>query len=508
MIDCLFVTADSSLDAYQSLSKKYSAIEPPTWSLLLAESCRSVGYKVQILDCIAERLGLEDSICRILEANARVVLFVVYGQNPNAGTTSMIGAERLSKALKERKSDCHVCFVGSHTSALPREVLSLPQVDTILLNEGVYALRNLLSSDLKKDLSSIKGIGWKSKSKLLLNEPEIIVPQEKMDTDLPGYAWDLLPFKEKPLDLYRSHVWHANFNEKIRTPYAAIYTSLGCVFGCGFCMINILNRTDNSEGVHAGDSRVMRFWSVDWVHNQFKILDQMGVKTVRISDEMFLLNQKYYKPICENLAKFEKKFHIWAYSRIDTVRGSLLKLVKDAGIEWLALGIEAGVQTIRLSSSKGTFKDTNVREICKLIEDHKINVISNFIVGLPNDSYQSMLTTMQLALELNTAMMNVYPCMNLPGSQFFEEAKSLGVFKGNSYKEFAFLSYESHPSGTNNLSSKDVISFRDYFWKTYFSNPFYLEKVEMLFGKEQRNNVEEMAKHNLKRKLLEANTNF
>ena len=62
MIDCLFVTADSSLDAYQSLSRKYSAIEPPTWSLLLAESCRSVGYKVKILDCIAEKLGLEESI--------------------------------------------------------------------------------------------------------------------------------------------------------------------------------------------------------------------------------------------------------------------------------------------------------------------------------------------------------------------------------------------------------------------------------------------------------------
>ena len=57
------------------------------------------------------------------------------------------------------------------------------------------------------------------------------------------------------------------------------------------------------------------------------------------------------------------------------------------------------------------------------------------------------------------------------------------------------------------LSSKDVIGFRDYFWKTYFSNPFYLEKIEN-FWKEQRNNVEEMAKHNLKRKLLEANTNF
>ena len=87
--------------------------------------------------------------------------------------------------------------------------------------------------------------------------------------------------------------------------------------------------------------------------------------------------------------------------------------------------------------------------------------------NVPNDDYLTMLTTLQLALELNTAMMNVYPCMNLPGSQFYEEAKSSENFRENSYKEFAFLSYESNPSGTSNLSSKEVIGFRDYFWKTY-----------------------------------------
>ena len=508
MIDCLFVTADSSLDAYQSLSKKYSAIEPPTWSLLLAESCRSYGLKVKILDCIAEGLNLEESINRINKEKARVVLFVVYGQNPNAGTTSMIGAERLSRALRKENNSSHICFVGSHTSALPKEVLSLPQVDTVLLNEGVYALRNLLKSNLKEDLKNIKGIGWKFDGELIINDPEKIVPQERMDIDLPGYAWDLLPFKKKPLDLYRSHVWHANFNESIRTPYAAIYTSLGCVFGCGFCMINILNRTNNEDGTHAGDSRVMRFWSVEWVIRQFSILDSLGVKTVRISDEMFLLNQNYYKPICEELSKFEKKFHIWAYSRIDTVRGSLLNLVKNAGIEWLALGIEAGVQTIRVTSSKGSFKDTNVRDICKLIEEHKINVISNFIVGLPNDSYETMLTTLQLALELNTAMMNVYPCMKLPGSQLYSDASKNKEDLPKKYQEFAFLSYDSKPSGTKYLSNKDVINFRDYFWKTYFSNPFYLEKIEKLFGIKQRDNVEEMASHKLKRKIIEESSNY
>ena len=40
-LDCLLIHSDSAKRAYQSLSGKYSAIDPPTWSLLLAESCRA-----------------------------------------------------------------------------------------------------------------------------------------------------------------------------------------------------------------------------------------------------------------------------------------------------------------------------------------------------------------------------------------------------------------------------------------------------------------------------------
>ena len=50
MIDALFVTPNSSKKSYQDLSITYSAIEPPTWSLLLAESCISKGFNAAILD--------------------------------------------------------------------------------------------------------------------------------------------------------------------------------------------------------------------------------------------------------------------------------------------------------------------------------------------------------------------------------------------------------------------------------------------------------------------------
>src|SRR4030095_410357 len=115
-LDVLFVNADSSAQAYQELSKDFSAIEPPTWALLLAESCRSKGYGVGILDCGAERLSEDASARRIGEANPRLVCFVVHGQNPNSGTTNMIGATSLARRVKEHSPELLTCFVGSHVS--------------------------------------------------------------------------------------------------------------------------------------------------------------------------------------------------------------------------------------------------------------------------------------------------------------------------------------------------------------------------------------------------------
>src|SRR6185503_1020534 len=142
-------------------------------------------------------------------------------------------------------------------------------------------------------------IGYKKRDRdgkpiLWLNPPQAVVPQERMDIDLPGYAWDLLPYRERPLDLYRSHFWHAGYDHNLRTPFAAVYTSLGCSFKCDFCMINIINRVDNTEGVVAADSAMMRHWSTGFILREFERLASMGVETIRISDEMFFLNKTYY----------------------------------------------------------------------------------------------------------------------------------------------------------------------------------------------------------------------
>lgn len=506
-LDVLFVNPDSSAKAYQGLATVYSAIEPPTWSLLLAESCRSKGFGAGILDCDAERLTLEQSVRRVEESLPRLIVFVVYGQNPNSGTTSMIGAFAMARALKDVHPEFKICFVGSHTSALPMEVLAHDCVDIVLLNEGVYALHNLLKGNLDDDLQHIKGIGYKKRGVSdfkapVLNPPQAVVPQERMDIDLPGYAWDLLPYREKPLDLYRAHFWHAEFDHGKRTPFAAIYTSLGCNFGCDFCMINIVNRVDNGDEVSAAHSRGMRFWSPEWVGREMRKLANMGVRTLRISDEMFFLNRKYYAPILQEAINQDFGFNMWTYSRVDTVRRDALDLFKRAGVNWLALGVEAGNQLVRQEASKGSFQEVNIREVCKTINDSDIKIISNYIFGFPEDTIETMQETLDLAMELNTEMANMYPCQALPGSPMYNFAKKNGWALPDSYEGYAFLSYESQPLPTKYVSSADVLKFRDEAWQKYFTNPVYLKLVEQKFGPIERKNIEDMASIKLKRKIL------
>ena len=511
MIDVLLINPGSYNKVYQELSNKYTAIEPPTWSLLLAKSCQSQGFAPKILDCNAENLSNDEILKKVEEANPRLICFVVYGQNVNAGTTSMEGAINISNFLKKH-SNRLISYVGSHVQALPLETLKNEKsIDFVFTNEGVYALWNILklSNISIENLENIKGIAYRNlNNKIIFNKPEIVVPNDKMDEHLPGYAWELLPFKKKPFDLYRSPMWHAEYLEENRTPYAAIQTSIGCQFKCSFCMINIINRNDNKEVGVANTYSNMRYWSPKFIIEEFDKLISYGVKTIKITDEMFLLNPKYYKPLCEMLAERNKddKLMMWAYSRVDTVkRQEILNLVRKAGIKWLALGIESGDKNVRLEVSKGKFEDVDVNKVIEQVHSSDIQVMGNYIFGLPGDTKETMQKTLDLSIQLNTMGWNGYAATALPGSELYKIALDKGVKLPETYGAYSFHSYNALPLSNENLTAAEILRFRDEAFLAYHTNKNFLNKALKKFGKKSIDNIKNMTSIKLKRELLEKN---
>lgn len=509
-MDVLFINPGNASAIYQGLSRDYSAIEPPTWALLLAEAARSWGCTVGILDANAEGLSGPQVAARVSELTPRLICLVVYGQNVNAGTVGMSGAVLIAEAIKKSGVNIPVAIIGSYVQALPIKTLDDEEaIDFGFTNEAVYALKETLAlaAITPETLSTVRGLVLRDRAgKAFMTQPSELVPSSRLDSDLPGYAWDLLPYRDRPLDLYRSPMWHAGYDPDQRSPYAAIQTSLGCNFGCSFCMINIVNRTDTETVGTASDYRGMRFWSPEFATRQIDILAELGVRTIRIVDEMFLLNKRYYVPFCQAIAQrdYAPALRMWAYSRIDTVRDpELLALVRSAGIRWLALGIENANKLVRLEVAKGKFEDVDIARVVAQIHEADIDVMANYIVGLPGETLETMQDTLDLSLSLCTSGWNMYPAMALPGSELYRDTLRAGSDLPANYLDYSFHSYETVPFVSGQVTGAQVLDFRDRAFMTYHSNVNVQTRIRERFGDGAVQVINDMLTVPLKRRLID-----
>lgn len=487
-LDVLFVHPNASGKIYQSLSKDFSAIEPPIWAALLAQGVRVKGKSVGILDSEAERLSMEETAQRIVEQNPRLIAVVVYGQQPSASTQNMTGASQLLNELKKITTDQKTILIGLYPSALPDKCLVDEPVDFVCQGEGLYTVLGLLDGDMQDQaqLDTVQGLWYNKDGKPHFSGVAEKVSQENLETEYPGMAWDLLPMEK-----YRTSNWHAFTNNNDTTPFASIYTSLGCPYKCTFCCIN---------APFGGPS--FRYWSPEFMIKELEKIAAMGIRNLKIADEMFVLRPDHYLKLCELIIEKGLDFNIWAYARIDTVKEKNLDTLKKAGVNWLALGIESGVTNVRKDVVKGRFEDVNIKDVIDKIHAHGISVIGNFIFGLPEDTVESMEETYQLSTKMDLEMVNYYTCMAYPGSQLYHSAKDQGMELPENYVGFSQHSYECQPLPTRHVGASEVLKFRDDAFIRYFSSDEYKNYARTKFGQETVDNVERMLQHKLKRKLL------
>lgn len=502
MTDILFVHPNASEKIYQGLAKNNAAIEPPIWAAMLANSVRTKGHRPEILDAEVEGLDYLSAAKRITEYKAKVVCFVVYGQQPSASSQNMEGATATSRELKKLAPDTFVVFVGGHVAALPMETMDKEEsIDAVCQNEGVYTLHALLSLSKIDDveLKRVPGLVFRDRDNHVhMNESSAIVAKEDLEQDLPGMAWDLLP----PLSRYRTAGWHSWSNDTEKQPFAALYTSLGCPYKCSFCMINIINRTKQGPNVTSQDSNTFRFWSPEFIIKQFDEIARQGVRNIKIADELFVLNPRHFEAICDLIIQRGYDFNIWAYSRVDTCKPKYLDKLAKAGVKWLGLGIENPNNELRKEIHKEGFQDVKVLDLINNIRDAGINVGGNYIFGLPYDTKESMEATLQFAMENPTEMANFYSAMAYPGSPLYNQARIFGQELPTTYSGFSQHSYDTLNLGNNNLSSAEILAFRDKAWDTYHSSEKYLNLLENKFGQKARDELDSTKKIKLKRKLL------
>lgn len=487
-LDLLLVTPPSRKVVYQELSNDLAAIEPPVWSLLIAEHARRRGRSVAVLDAEAAGLTCAQAAARIAEADPRLVVYVVYGQQPSASTQCMPAAIETAR-LTARLTDRPLLVMGTHASALPARTLHEGPFQYVCQGEGPQTVMQMLEHlDGKRRIDEVPGLWYRDGGEPKSNgwAPKI----KDLDGELPAQAWDLVDMTR-----YRAHNWQAFGTVERRQPYVSIQTSLGCPYKCSFCCINA---PFGGNGI--------RYWDPETVLAQIDhAVERYGVRMIKIPDEMFVLNRNHVLSICDRLIERRYDLNIWAYARIDTVQPAFVDKLYAAGFRWLGLGIESANGAVRDGVEKGRFDNAAVKTVLRRVQDAGIHVSANFIFGLPEDDVSTMRETLDMALDLKADWANFYAAMAYPGSQLHRIATERDWLLpespgGPGWIGYAQHAYETLPLPTERIGALEVLDFRDRAFETYFTNSDYLSIVRAKFGQATVDHIGDMLSIKLRRR--------
>lgn len=483
--DLVLVNPGAREEIYGKLGKTLAGIEPPLWCGLIAAFIRQKGYSVKIIDADAENLSPRKTAERIVKELPLLVNIVVMGTNPSASSTPKMGATRqLLGYLKKKNPDINIILSGIHPSSLPEKTLNEEKTDFVCRGEGFYTILELLTELNRKTrhFDKVRGLCYRKANSVIKTPPAPLVDDPDQ---LPFAAWDLMRMEK-----YRAHNWHCFEDIEHRSPYAVIYTSFGCPYHCSYCNIHAMYN----------DKPGIRYRLPEKVVEEIALLaEKYNVKNLKIADELFVINKKRVERICDMIIERGYDLNIWAYARIDTVDENILKKLKKAGVNWLCYGIESANEKVRSGVLK-TIEQGKIEKIIAMTKASGISVIGNFIFGLPDDDFETMRETLNLAEKINCEYANFYAAMAYPGSKLYGEALAKGIKLPENWDGYAQLSENTLPLPTKHLSGEEVLSFRDKAFMEYFSRQEYLDMVESKFGKYIVNHITDMLKNTIERK--------
>lgn len=294
---------------------------------------------------------------------------------------------------------------------------------------------------------------------------DIPIPHPSELVKIKRARWELLNMEK-----YKAHNWHCLQDIDNRGKYAALYTSYGCPYSCDFCNIHTIY----------GGRKVYYRNPLDVREEIDYLVRNHGIHNLKLCDELFTLNPEHVSKVCDAIKDY--RLNIWAYAKVDMVTPVMLAEMKKAGVNWIAYGFESGNESVLKGVAK-SYK--GISETVKMTRDAGINIMGNFIFGLPGDTHDTMEQTLELSRKIRCEYVNFYCAMAYPGSKLYNGENT----NWGSYEQ---CSKNLKPMGNKVLSPQEVLDFRNVAFYSYFTDGDYLSMVNRKFGEKAMKHIQEM----------------
>lgn len=358
----------------------YGALHPPVGLGYIAENLTHNNIAYDVVD-----MGFK--------YRAKLVLKKTSEFKPDLiGVTMMsfmyLRTHRLLREIKEAFPDVQVIIGGAHGSCYREKALELSSdIDYVVTFEGDETIVELCKG---APLSDIKGLIYRETDGSI-----IYTGDRKFIKDL-----DNIPFPRYEKFELSKYI----FND------IDIASSRGCPHRCTFCSVKMV----------AG--RMLRFRSANNVVDEIAYWYERGYRKFNFVDDNFTFNYDRVYAICDEIEK--KGFNDLRITNANGIRADkadrdLLKRMREIGFYYIGFGVECGNDKILKNIKKGETM-SQIREAIETACDLGYDVVLNFLIGSPGETWADIEDSVALALEypvMDVRFNNITPT---PRSELFD----------------------------------------------------------------------------------------
>jgi len=357
-------------------------------------------------------------------------------------------AKKTAAALKQKIKGVFIAVGGPYPVAVQEQCLEdCSDIDAVVTGEGeITAVEMLEKLGSGKTLDGVEGVAFRSNDAIIKNSPRPLI------TDL-----DSLPFPARDLlgEAGRYIPPPATYKRK---PVAVIMTARGCNRRCLYCFQIDKYRESG-----------IRYRSVENVMAEVELVLSQGYREIKFIDDTLAADYNRAMTIAGEIKRRGLDFTWFASAVVNQVDKPLLQAFKDAGCWAILFGAESGVQKDLNAIRKGITPE-QTRKAVRAAQEVGLTVYTPFLFGIPGQTYEDGLKSIEFALELDPDIANFHAITPFPGTELYDNIEKYGTMSDDlsdyTYQGAAFVPYT--------MTREEIAELRQLALKRFYSRPKFL----------------------------------
>ena len=407
---------------------------PPLGILYIAAVLEKNGLPVQVTASDVLQLKINDILRAIRDYDADAIGLSITTEN-------RFEIFDLLKTIKAEFPKKLLIVGGPHATMAGLDlVTNIRAIDLAVIGEGEQTILEIAAwhragAD-RGQLSRIKGIIYRCDGQAVFSGPRPMIE-----------ALDPLPFPAKHLIPMEQYDFKWPVQGKLLRA-TNIITSRGCPFNCNFCPTPF-TWGRNVRGYSPG--RVIE--EIRWNRDRF------GAEVLWFFDDTFNYNVKRTEELCRLLIREKLGIRFVAEVRIDILSHDLLALMREAGVQYISFGVEAGSERVRRDIVHKNISNAQVLQTVEWVRQLDIQATAFFIFSHPTETWAEARESLQFIdqikdkVDITVSILHIYPGTEL--ETYAKEKKLLP----------ADFSWSRHDRRVDTLPAAqgDVPLFKDQF---------------------------------------------